>query len=90
MLIGLERELRELEEEYAVSESSDLLSVRHSNSTMKCVNALDERLSKVELVVQAQNAAKAKADADAAAAAEAQAQQERDSASSDEGQEPAP
>ena len=90
LLIGLERELLELEEEYAVPESSDLLSVRHSNSTMKRVNALDERLSQVELVVQAQNAAKAKADADAAAAAEAQAPQERDSASSDEGQEPAP
>lgn len=51
LLIGLERELLELEEEYAVPESSDLLSVRHSNSTMKRVNALDERLSKVELVV---------------------------------------
>ncbi len=88
LLIGLEREMLEFEEEYAVPESSDLLSVRHSNSTMKRLKALDERLSNVELVVQAQDAAKAKADA--AAAAEAEAQQERDSAPSDESQEPEP
>ncbi len=90
LLIGLEREMLELEEDHAMPEPSDLLSVRHSNSTMKRLKALDERLSNVELVVQAQDAAKAKADADAAAAAEAQAQQERDSAPSGESQEPGP
>lgn len=69
LLVGLERELLELEEDNAVPESSELLSVRHSSSTMKRVKALEERLSKVELVVESQNAAKAKEEAAMAAQA---------------------
>jgi hypothetical protein len=91
LLVGLERELLELEEAHGVPESPDLLSVTHANSTMKRLKALGERLSKVELVVQAQVAAKAKADADAAAEAEAQRERERnDDAVPSDGQEPEP
>ncbi len=94
LLVGLEREVLELEEDHGVPESPDLLSVRHANSTMKRLNALGERLSKVELVVQAQNAAKAKAEADAAAEAEAQHERERggdgDAEPSDGSPEPEP
>lgn len=53
LLDGLERELLELEEEHGVPPEQELKAVRHSTSTMKRLSALDERLSRVELVVEA-------------------------------------
>ena len=53
LLDGLEREVLELEEEHGVPTAQELTAVRHSNSTMKRLRALDERLARVELVVEA-------------------------------------
>lgn len=86
LLAGLEREMLELEAEHGVPESEDLLSVRHANSTTKRLNALAERFSKVELVVQAQQKA-AEAEAAEAKAADERAQQEREN---ERGESPSP
>ena len=53
LLEGLERELSDLEEEHGVPAERELTAVTHSNSTMKRLSALDERLDRVELVVEA-------------------------------------